>query len=57
MKLVLRKVETTTRERTVARAFQADLRVPDDAVGPAQRYRPRAVAATVAAEIRGEAIA
>ena len=43
MKLVLRKVETTPRERTTARAFQADLRLPDDAVGASQRYGSQAV--------------
>ena len=43
MKLVLRKVETTPRERTTARTFQADLRLPDDAVEEGWRYStPRA---------------
>ncbi|MBX9715374.1 MAG: hypothetical protein K2X42_02135, partial [Burkholderiaceae bacterium] len=32
MRVVLRKVETTARERTLARTMQADLRLPEDAV-------------------------
>jgi len=32
MRLMLRKVETSPKERTTARTFQADLRLPDDAV-------------------------
>lgn len=32
MRVVLQKVETTARERTVARTMQADLRLPEDAI-------------------------
>jgi len=42
MRLVLRKVETTPDERTVARTMQSDLRLPDDAVSPKHVYRPAA---------------
>jgi SAM-dependent methyltransferase len=38
MRLVLRKVETTADERTIARTMQSDLRLPADAVAPADRY-------------------
>ena len=38
MKLVLKKVETTPAERTQARTFQPELRLPDDAVPAALRY-------------------
>jgi SAM-dependent methyltransferase len=41
MRLVLRKVQTTLKERTTARAMQADLRLPDDAVAPGQMHRAR----------------
>ena len=57
MKLVLRKVETTPRERTTARALQADLRLPDDEVLPEEFYRaapagsaPQSLAATPAVD-------
>ncbi|MDL2336338.1 MAG: hypothetical protein QFE16_00705 [Pseudomonadota bacterium] len=40
MRLVLRKVETTPKERTTARTLQAELRVPDDEVLPEELYRP-----------------
>ncbi len=32
MRVVLRKIETTARERTLARTMQADLRLPEDAI-------------------------
>jgi len=32
MRVVLQKVETTARERTIARTMQADLRLPEDAI-------------------------
>jgi len=38
MKLVLKKVETTPAERTQARTFQPELRLPDDAVPAALRH-------------------
>ncbi len=38
MRLVLRKVETTPDERTIARTMQSDLRLPADAVAPEHRY-------------------
>ena len=40
MRVLLRKVETSPRERTTARAFQADLRLPEDAVDDALVYCP-----------------
>jgi SAM-dependent methyltransferase len=42
MRMVLRKVETTPKERTTARTMQADLRLPDDAVEPRHVYRANA---------------
>ena len=45
MKLVLTKVETTAAERTTARTFQPELRLPEDAVPPALRYAASASAA------------
>ena len=42
MRLALRKVPTTLKERTVARTLQADLRLPEDAVDARYVYRPRA---------------
>jgi len=50
MKLVLNKVETTPAERMQARTFQPELRLPADALAPADHYRTRAPAA--AAEVR-----
>jgi hypothetical protein len=47
MRLVLKKVETTPEERTTARTFQPDLRLPEDEVAPEHVYR--AAAAPVAA--------
>ncbi|WP_296443201.1 TylF/MycF/NovP-related O-methyltransferase [Rhodoferax sp. UBA5149] len=41
MRVVLRKTETTPRERNTARAMQADLRLPEDAVDPAQVCIPQ----------------
>lgn len=41
MRVVLRKTVTSPRERTTARAMQADLRLPDDVVDVAHMYRPR----------------
>ena len=41
MRLVLRKVDTTLSERTVARTLQAELRLPIDVVEPRHMYRPR----------------
>ncbi len=38
MRLTLRKVETTDRERTAARTFQTDLRLPEDGVLPQEMY-------------------
>ena len=51
MRLVLKKVETTAQERTAARIFQPDLRLPDDAVAAGQLYSP---APAVAAQARAE---
>ena len=48
MRLVLRKVETTPEERTVARTMQSDLRLPVDAVAPARVYRPAQAAPAAA---------
>ena len=45
MRVSLRKTETSVRERTTARAMQADPRLPDDAVAPAHFYRPQGSAA------------
>jgi SAM-dependent methyltransferase len=42
MRMVLRKTETTLKERTIARTLQADLRLPEDAVAPRYRYGPQA---------------
>ena len=39
MRMVLRKVETTSKERTTARTMQADLRLPQDEVEPQHVYR------------------
>ena len=39
MRVVLKKVNTTLKERTIARTLQADLRLPDDAVEPGHLYR------------------
>ena len=44
MRIVLRKIETTLKERTVARTLQAELRVPDDAVAARHVYRSRGAA-------------
>jgi SAM-dependent methyltransferase len=44
MRILLRKVETTLRERTLARTMQAELRLPEDAVEPL-RIRKSAIAA------------
>jgi SAM-dependent methyltransferase len=41
MRVVLEKVETTLRERMVARTMSAALTVPDDTLDPASMYRPR----------------
>jgi hypothetical protein len=41
-RLLLRKVETSLRERTAARTRQTDLRLPSDDVDPAHRLRPSA---------------
>jgi hypothetical protein len=38
MRLSFRKVETTARERTVARTLQSELRVPEDCVLPHEMY-------------------
>ena len=38
MRMLLQKVETTPQERTAARAFQTDLRLPDDEVPAHQLY-------------------
>ena len=46
MRVLLRKVETSPRERTTARALQADLRVPDDAVPAAHALRRQDPVAT-----------
>lgn len=48
MRLVLRKVETTPKERTTARTMQSDLRLPADAVAPEQVWRPGQAASIVA---------
>ena len=45
MKLVLKKVQTTPAERTQARTFQPELRLPEDELTTRDLYRPRAVAA------------
>ncbi len=36
MRVVLCKIETSPKERTIARTMQADLRLPEDPVGPAK---------------------
>ncbi|MBT9493251.1 MAG: hypothetical protein IV107_13120 [Paucibacter sp.] len=53
-RLLLRKVETSLRERTAARTLQSDLRLPIDEVAPAQRLAAvaRGPAATAPAEAR-----
>ena len=48
MRLVLKKVETTADERTIARTLQSDLRLPADTVAPEHVYRPAAPVAAVA---------
>jgi hypothetical protein len=40
MRVTLRKVETTDRERTTARTFQPELRLPEDEVLPQEMYAP-----------------
>ncbi len=40
MRVVLRKVETTARERTIARTMQADLRLPEDAIPDDEHISP-----------------
>ena len=37
---VFEKVETTARERNIARTMQADLRLPEDEFAPAPQRRP-----------------
>src|SRR5262245_14887139 len=50
MRVVLEKVETTPRERMVARTMSATLDVPDDAFDPAWLYRAQAAqSATIVA--------
>ena len=49
MRLALQKVETTPQERTTARAFQVDLRLPEDEVPAQQSYRSHTMS-TVPAE-------
>jgi SAM-dependent methyltransferase len=44
MRVVLKKVNTTLKERTTARTFQPDLRLPDDEIEPGHLYLPRAEA-------------
>jgi hypothetical protein len=41
MRVVLRKIETSLRERTTARAMQPELRLPEDEVDTAHVYRPK----------------
>ncbi len=53
MRLVLRKVETTSQERTTARAMQPDLRLPADAVARELVYEP-AQSASLAPETMPE---
>lgn len=50
MRVVLRKVETTARERTIARTMQADLRLPDDT--PTDAADPAAPLSVMPAEAR-----
>ena len=40
MRVVFEKVETTARERNIARTMQADLRLPEDEFAPAPQRRP-----------------
>jgi hypothetical protein len=40
MRVAFMKVETTARERNIARTMQADLRLPDDEFAPAPERRP-----------------
>lgn len=51
MRVVLHKVVTSPRERTTARAMQADLRLPDDAVPEASVSPSDPPADGIAAEL------
>lgn len=56
MRMVLRKTETTLKERTIARTMQPDLRLPLDAVEAKYVYRARSsIAATAANAALGAA--
>ncbi|MFM9914498.1 MAG: hypothetical protein ACKVOX_01715 [Rhizobacter sp.] len=48
MRVVLEKIETTARERNVARTMQADLRLPDDDFVPAPHRVPESAVAAAA---------
>ena len=47
MRVALEKVETTARERNIARTMQADLRLPDDEFAPAPQRKPAAPIFTI----------
>jgi hypothetical protein len=49
MRVTLRKVETTDRERTTARTLQPDLRLPEDEVLPQEMYQAREPGSALAA--------
>ena len=57
MRMVLRKVETTLKERTIARTLQPDLRLPEDAVDARYMYRPPAAVPEPAPMLRAQGLA